>query len=242
MQSPSHAGLPLKSEGYTIDESEIVREKHNESSATMVRESVSTSSELSLGLEHCRDYVDFIATLSRYHRKLDISEVNDTSLAGEDIRLPLLIALLRLGDELDADYNRVNMEILKMREIPVQSKFHWWSHHYVSSILVRNGRIDLYFRFPEKYRGDTRVEIFRNKICESVRDQFLEVYDIFYRHEIKLYRDITIKEEKYLSDGVLESIPDDLSEYIKEKILKTTESSQKLSAETGATWFVDGVA
>jgi tetratricopeptide (TPR) repeat protein len=242
MQSPSHAGLPFKSEGYTIEELEIVREKHNESSETMILESVSTSSELSLGLEHCRDHADCIATLSKYHRKLDISEVNDTSLAGENIRLPLLIALLRLGDELDADYERVDMKILKLRDIPVQSKFHWWSHYYVRSILIRNGRIDLYFRFPEKYRGDMRVEAFRNKICESVMDQFLEVYDIFYRHGIKLYRDIKIKEDTYILDGVLEPIPDDLSEYINENVLKITESSQKLSAETGAAWFVDGLA
>jgi tetratricopeptide (TPR) repeat protein len=124
----------------------------------------------------------------------------------------------------------------------VQSKFHWWSHYYVSSIRIRNGRIDLYFRFPEKYREDTRVEAFRNKVCESVRDQFLEVYDIFDRHGIRLYRDIRIKEEKYISDGVLEPIPGDLSEYINENVLKITESSQKLSAATGAAWFVDGVA
>jgi tetratricopeptide (TPR) repeat protein len=226
-----------------IEELEIVREKHNEVSAKMITDSILPGSKLSLGLEHCKGYTDFIVTLSRYHRKLDISGVEDTSLAGEDIRLPFLIALLRLGDELDADWDcrRVNMEILKMRDIPVQSKFHWWSHHYVQSISIKSGQITLYFRFPKKYRGKGIIEVFWNKALDSVRGQFSEVYNILYEYGLRLHPDV-IGEKNYSSEGVVELIPDDLSEYIKEKILKTTESSQKLSAETGATWFVDGVA
>jgi hypothetical protein len=152
MQSPPHAGLSRKSH-YTGEELELVREKHNETSAKVIRESILPTSKFSLGLERCERYTEYIATLSQYHRKLDINEVEDTSLAGEDIRLPLLIALLRLSDELDQDYRRVNMKILRLRDIPVESKFYWWSHHYVDSVRIREGKIELYFNFPEQYRG-----------------------------------------------------------------------------------------
>jgi hypothetical protein len=62
------------------------------------------------------------------------------------VKLPLLAALLRLGDELDADYRRVNMEVLKMRDIPPESKYHWWAHHYVQSVSIKNGTVELYFK------------------------------------------------------------------------------------------------
>ena len=229
MQSPSHAGLPCRSE-YTIRDLEIVRKKHNEVSAKMIMDSVSRNRNLSLGLERCKEHVGFVATLSKYHRKLDINEVKNTSIAGKEIKLRLLTALLRLGDALDQDYRRVNMEILKLRDIPVQSKFYWWSHHYLSSILVKAGRIELYFRFPEEYRSDKIIEVFRGKVSESVRDQFLEVYDVLDNYGIRLYRDVVIQEESYAPEGALMLVPDDLLEYIKEYILKPKESSQELGA------------
>lgn len=240
MQSPTHADLPYQSE-YTLEELEIVRAKHNEASAKMILESISQTSELSLGLKRCERYAKYIATLSRYHRKLNINEVNDTSLAGEDIRLPLLIALLRLGDELDQDYRRVNMEILKLRDIPVGSKFYWWSHHYVNSISIRNGKTKLYFIFPEKYRGDEVIDVFRDKVRTSVQKQLDEVYNILDDYGIRLHPDVIIEEENYATEGELELIPDDLLEHIKENILETPERTQELSVKTGVTWFVDGV-
>jgi len=240
MQSPRHAGLPYKSE-YTLEELEKVRENHHEASAKMITESISKTSDISLGLEHCKDYARFIATLSRYHRKLNINEVDKSSLAGEVIRLPLLIALLRLSDALDQDCRRVNMKILKLRDIPVQSKFYWWSHHYVGSILIEGGKIKLYFRFPEKYRGDKVIEVFRDKVYESVRRQFLEVYDMLDRYGVRLYRDVIIEEENYTPEGELDLLPNDLLEYINENILKTIERSQEKTVQTGVIWFVDGV-
>lgn len=192
MQSPTHAGLDLKSE-YTLAEKELIREKHNESSYKMIRESISPESPLSLGLERCKRYTECIAILSRHHRKRNIEEVKDTSLAGDDIKLPLLVSLLRLGDELDQDCRRVNMTILKIRDIPVESKFYWWSHHYVSSVRITNGKIELFFTFPGDYRGNTIIEIFRKKVFESVERQLAEVYDILDGNGLRLYPHVTIR-------------------------------------------------
>ena len=90
MQSPRHAGLdPNSKEPYSIEELEIIREKHNEASAKMILDSISSETpKLSVGLnelEECKRCAKFIATLSRYHRKLKIEineEVKETSLVG----------------------------------------------------------------------------------------------------------------------------------------------------------------
>ncbi|GAI36357.1 unnamed protein product, partial [marine sediment metagenome] len=67
------------------------------------------------------------------------------------------------------------------------------------------------------------------------------VYSILDNYGIRLYRDVIIEEENYASEGALELIPEDLLKYINENVLKTKESSKKLSITTDATWFVDGV-
>jgi tetratricopeptide (TPR) repeat protein len=171
-----------------------------------------------------------------------IDEVEDTSFDGEKLRLRLLIALLRLADELDQDHRRVNMKILKRKDIPVMSKFHWWSHHYVQSLLIEKGKIKLYFRFPENYRQEERIiKAFCNQVMVSIKRQFFEVYPILDLYGLRLYREPMIEKVAYVPEGVVELIPEDLLDHINEKILKPEERSQKVGRETGVVWFVDGV-
>lgn len=213
MQSSNHAGLAPKTE-YSVGELKVIGEKHNEFSSKMILESVSPTANLSLGLGGCKDYAPFIATIARYHRVLDLNDVQDTCFAGETIRLRLLAALLRLADALDQDFRRVNMDVLKLRYFPVESKLHWWAHHYVQGIDVRTGRIVVYFRFPEEYRGEQVIEAFRKKVCESITRILHAVHTILDGYGIKLHRDVTIGDEQYVSAGILEPLPDDLLEYI----------------------------
>jgi tetratricopeptide (TPR) repeat protein len=240
MQSPRYADLPDKPE-YTIEEKEKIRRVHHKASARMIDESISGELKLSLGIENCKEYAPFIALLSKYHRKLDIEEITDTSLAGKKIKLQFLTALLRLADALDADYRRVNMKILALREIPVESKYHWWFHYYVQSILVENGHIKIYFRFPGEYREDRIVDVFRNKVENSVSDALHEVYDVLYGHRIKLHPRIERGEEIYVSKGLIELVPHDLLKYIQENVLEIIERSEKESTRTDIVWPVDGV-
>ncbi len=238
MQSPVHAGLEKKVT-YTEAEEEQIRKNHNEASAKMIVESCSSGASISLGLEHCTEFADCIAQMARYHRNLDLKELTDSSLAGEDIKLPLLAALLRLGDELDADFRRVNIEILKIRDIPPLSKYHWWAHYYVQSVEIKRGIVTLYFRFPEDYRGDQIIEALQGKIIESVRSQYLEIYDLLYDNGINLYRDI--KHIETFQPSGLDPIPNDLLDYIQLNVIKSRERSDELSKKTGVVWYLDGV-
>jgi len=239
-QLPEYAGLPYKSE-YSIKELEIIRKSHHLASYEAVIDSIKTNAKLHLGLDLCKEYTDFIALLCKYHRKLDLSNLKDTSIAGNPLRLHLLGALLRLGDELDADHRRVNMEVLNQRDIPTGSKFYWWSHHYVQSISIVQGHIKLFFWFPEEYKNNNIVEVFQTERNEALRNQFLEVYDIFENYGARLYREIEIGDTNYLSAGSLKQVPPDLLEHIKITITQTRTNYKKLSAKTGVTWEIDGV-
>ena len=239
MQSPRHADLPEKSE-YTLEDLEIVRKNHNEASANIIKESITPGSGISLGLEGCKELANYVASVCRYHRSLDLGELKDRSVGGKDVRLPLLAALLRLADELDADYRRVNMEVLKMREIPPESKYHWWAHHYVQSVSIKNGAVELYFRFPEEYKGSDIIKALRNKVVESVQKQYQEVYYILDGYGIRLFRDVKVAEDEYLPAG-LEPVTPDLKEYIDENVLKLVDRSEELSRKTEVTFWMDGV-
>ena len=239
-QLPKYVGIPIKST-YSIEELEIIRKNHHLTSCQAIKDSIKANAKLSLGLNLCKEYTDFIALLCKYHRKLDLSDLKDTSIAGDPLRLHLLGAFLRLGDELDADYRRVDMEVLNIIDIPIESKFYWWSHHYVQSISIDQGHIKLFFWFPEEYKNNDIVEIFKTKRKESLREQFLEVYDIFENYGVRLYRDIEIEDTNYLSAGSLKQVPPDLLEHIKITITQTRTNYKKLSAKTGVAWEINGV-
>ena len=237
---PKYADIPSKSV-YSLEELEKIRKSHHLSSYEAVKDSVKDGAELPLGLDICKEYTEFIALLCKYHRKLDLKYLKDTSIAGDPLRLHLLGALLRLGDELDADYRRVDMEVLNIIDIPTESKFYWWSHHYVQSISIEQGHIKLFFRFPEEYKKNNIVEVFQTKRKESLRKQFLEVYDIFDSYGVRLYRDVEMEDTNYLSSGSLKPVPPDLLKHIKTTITQTGNNYKELSIKTGIIWEIDGV-
>lgn len=221
MQSPTYAGLDLKP-NYTLQELDQIRTKHNESSEKMINDSISGKLDFSLGLEQCNEFAKYIAILARYHREEDITKLKVTSIANKKIRMPFLASLLRLGDELDSDFSRVNINILKLIDIPVESKFHWWAHHYVQSIYIENGIITIIFRFPKEYQEGELIKVLRDEIYDSAKTQFIEVYDIFFSYGLRLHHNIN-KSEEYIESG-LELIPADLYEFIINKIIDKTNS------------------
>ncbi len=239
-QLPKYAGIPIKST-YSLEDKEKIRKNHHLSSYEAVKDSIKVNTELPLGLNLCKEYTDFIADLCKYHRKLDLKVLKDTHIAGDPLRLHLLGAFLRLGDELDADFRRVDMEVLNIIDIPTESKFYWWSHYYVQSISIDQGHIKLFFRFPEEYKYNNIVEVFQGKSKESLRKQFFAVYDIFENYGVRFYPDIEIEDTNYLSTGSLKQVPPDLLEHINITITQTGSNYKELSLKTGVTWEIDGV-
>ncbi len=245
MQSPKHAGLQVKGGSYTIEDKERVREIHHEVSGKMIRESVSPQSELDLGLRgpRCKIYAEYIARVAEHHRKLPLEELQDT-IIGSDVsqnrvRLKLLAALLRLADALDITCERVNMEVLELRDIPLNSKLYWWSHYYVQGISLEGGRITLYFRFPESYKDSDLERALIDRVEVSLLRDFNEVYDILYDYGLKLHPRVS-KVKEYMADNEIKPLDEDLVNYIREMIGQE-QSSREMGGRTGLQWFVDGV-
>lgn len=228
MQSPKDAGLENK-ERYSEDEEMQIREMHNETSAKMIIKSVSKESSLKLGLEMCPRMAKEIAKVCKYHRCLDLNELENSSISGERIRVRLLAGLLRLGDELDADHRRVKMEVLKTRDIPTTSKYHWWGHHYVRSVDIDNRQITLRFEFPQEYKDSNLIKMLRDEVMNSLERQYYEVYDLFFDHGFRLYREV--KYIEVYSEG-LELIPDDLKSYILKKISQSEVTPLNMSIQS----------
>lgn len=202
----------------SLEQMDVIRKMHNDLSSDMILDSIKDNSICpSLALENFHDYVDNIACLVKYHRKYDLNDLEDDSYKGEKIRIPLLAALLRLGDELDADCDRVNIEQLKYDNIPTESKFYWWCCYYVKSINIENGKICITFRFPLEYKNSELILLVRNQVKNSFITQFDQVYDLLDRYNLRLYKDIPCNEQY---TGVIEKMPNDLLAYLKKKTIK----------------------
>lgn len=237
MQFPKYAELEYKKE-YTFEEKGKVRENHNKTSAKLIEESVSENPPIKLGFELCRDYAHYIAIVSEYHRDLDLNQLSDK--ANGSIRLPLLAAILRLCDELDADFSRVKMEVLKLKDIPTESKFHWWLHHYVENISIKNSIIEVSFRIPEVYKKTLIEKVIKQKVISSIKYQLAEVLRLLFDYDLRLLPDVDSDVEYYPSG--LELLPDDLKEYIEKFFSKMDECPRKLTQNTGLIWYADGLA
>lgn len=48
---------------------------------------------------------------------------------------------------------RVDLNELKLWDIPIASKMYWWMHHYTKAVSIENGRIKILFRVPNQYKG-----------------------------------------------------------------------------------------
>ncbi|MDE7423562.1 MAG: HD domain-containing protein [Lachnospiraceae bacterium] len=213
MQTPDYADLgelPLNIEGL-----EKIRKKHHEYSEKLIIDSIQCSEEEAyfLGLNSKEEFVDDIALVAKYHRKMDIAVLDNDVIGDKIIRLRLLCALIRLGDCLDLDYRRVNIKrLLVFTNIPIESKFYWYAHHYVSGLLIQTQKIHIYFKFPKQY--ESRDE-FTNKIIEymtsEIRNQIDEVYDILDEYNIRFYKDIKVNKQYSKAQ---KRMPVELEEYI----------------------------
>lgn len=107
-------------------------------------------------LEH--PFIPEIAQVVRAHSGEGPYSLKDGTKGSRPMRLRMLAGLLRLADELDCDYGRVNLGELEQSEISVKSQAHWWKCHCVESVDIGpDGRIQLAFRFS----GDELDEVTR---------------------------------------------------------------------------------
>lgn len=201
--------LPLQSK-----ELDYIREHHHEFSEEIIKNSISDNPKrYYLGLENIGMYVEDIALVAKYHRKLDVTSLSNDVVGDKTIRIKLLAALIRLADCLDIDYRRVHIDKLKIQNIPVESKFYWFSHHYVRALIIENRTIKVSFQFPKEYENDTTLISAISKYILNEIDKHIEqVYFILDEYGIRLRKDVEV-EPKFL-DTFVSLLPDDLRTYV----------------------------
>ena len=129
-----------------------------------------------LKLEDDFDYL-YVAYISRGHRftKLDTHTYDDTTIRGNNVRVGILAALLRLVDEADYKSNRITLSHFKMYQgrllkAPI-SLSHWIKHYYTQDVDFKvkedNGNKQPIFKVRMVYPNHEFEKLLRDHVTES---------------------------------------------------------------------------
>lgn len=110
------------------------------------------------------DHIRLIAAVCRWCSDEPLRNVPELlPVRGLDLRVRLLVALLRLADQLHIHRSRVDLDILKHRtDLPRREFAKWWAYHYTQTRSIMNGQIRFYYQFPatqKEYLGHIRALI-----------------------------------------------------------------------------------
>lgn len=109
------------------------------------------------------DYTQLIAEVCRWCSNEALVNVPETLPAGGlPVRVRLLVALLRLADQLYIDRSRVNLDLLERADLPEDQFARWWVYHYAQTLPIVRGQIRFHYFLPvnqKEYLGHIRALI-----------------------------------------------------------------------------------
>lgn len=136
-----------------------IREKKHLLTEQLIYDSVSDFYKgipINLGLIRPKDdYTNLIAEVCRWCSDDPLDEVPDKLpiKGGIPIRVRLLVALLRLADQLYIDNSRVNLDLLIERsKLPIRQVARWWAYHYAQTQPIVNGQIRFHYFMPDSQK------------------------------------------------------------------------------------------
>jgi hypothetical protein len=179
--------IGMQNEKFAKGDLDKIRAHHNEQTAEMIyRVFEDPANAFAIPLARDPGLVESVALVAKGHRgvKLDGAEYASIVHGDETLRLHLLAALLRFGDELDIDHRRVDLETIKLMTIPPESQLHWWKCHYVSGVSIVDEYIKIAYRLPQDrpdYEG-LIVPLVENEI----RAKLASLEEIFRANGIKV--------------------------------------------------------
>ena len=140
------------------------------------------------------DCSDAVGLLAKHHRKQeDLAKCpGKVMVRGEEVRVRLLAAYLRLADALDVGGERVPEEayaICLAYEIPSEVKLYWIKNKMVNAVRINSGTHDLTVEFkvppPEELAvGQSqdwmkeRLQSIKALVCDDLREELLTVQNI----------------------------------------------------------------
>ena len=124
----------------------IVREQHHRISGEMITRSIDASYPTVIGIQltdewHPGQVRSISIAHNLYMDSHDRAEYECLTKDWGGVRMSLLAALLRLADILDESRRRSQLYLERTRELPIESRMHWWRHYYVAEIeILPDGR------------------------------------------------------------------------------------------------------
>lgn len=105
---------------------------------------------LPLGLMNNHDdYEKVIATVCRFMSDEPFEAVPETmAVMGMPVRVRLMVALLRLADQLYIDSSRISIEDLLKAKLPLRDMAKWWVFNYVQTLPINNNKIPFSYFLP----------------------------------------------------------------------------------------------
>jgi hypothetical protein len=179
--------IGMQNEKFAEGDFDEIRAHHNEQTAEMIYKIFEDpANAFAIPLARDPGLVEAVALVAQGHRQVDLNaEGYDPLVQGnETLRLRLLAALLRLGDELDIDYRRADLEAMKLMAVPLEAQLRWWICYYVSGVRVLDEYITMAYRFP-KVRPDYGHLIV--PLAEKgIRSALSDLEDILRAHSVKV--------------------------------------------------------
>jgi hypothetical protein len=144
-----------------------IREKKHLLTERLIIDSVRSDYQgpsLQLGLTRpADDYTRLIAEVCRWCSDEPLENVPEKlPVQGIPVRLRLLVALLRLADQLYIDSSRVNLDLLQRAKLPTRQLARWWAYHYAQTLPIVSGQIRFHYFLPvtqKEYLGHIRALI-----------------------------------------------------------------------------------
>ena len=167
----------------TQDQLATIRNYKHKLTHQMILESISgRQPTLDFGLSRDDDYTQLIAEVCRWISNEPLEKVPETLPAyGVPTRTSLLVALLRLADQLYIDRQRLDIAILRAWKLSPREKLRWWLYLYTKILPIDKGQIGFFYSLPVsliehtgKVRAllETEFDYIRNPIIRYLWDEY----------------------------------------------------------------------
>ena len=230
--------------GYSIEEQKELRKNHHLLTAAWLDYIFSTVNPVlpTISLDSVpSDLREDLIDVCRFHSKLNIQNCPDKS--DSQIHTRLIAALLRLGDELDIDRCRVDINTVKLFGYDVENSIYWYLHAY-TVVNIQNHQITLKVPLNKK-DYEKCAEFFKTKVIEDFIKKNSILTEIIRSNNIN----IGISSESAVVNKLYQkSLPPEICDYIEttankndssidtpsSSILRLYETAPKKSSITGS--------
>jgi hypothetical protein len=156
MQCPNPALILQLDENPNITQQqqlEVIRVNKHKLTHQMILQSISEKKEnLSFGLLPDA-YTKLIAETCSWISYIPIEKIPDVSpLYGTPVRISLLVALLRLADQLYIDHSRLNVGVLRSSSLSPKEKIRLYLYFYTEILPIDEGQIRFFYSIPLKLK------------------------------------------------------------------------------------------